>query len=352
MVKLAVLFERERVIIRMKELLISGYSSNNSTSIAKFKLLESAQPVWADTIHSPSFLAVYEDICFAISEKEKGGEVFCYKKAGEGYIQTDSIYIQGGLLCHICYSPKNNTLYGASYASGRVIAIAVDNYKFVEILHDFVLGEELHTLTRAHCCLLDRDESRLLVTNIALDRVYCYDIQDGYLTANKDFPFFQLEAGNGPRHAKMHPYLDIFYIITEYSNVLFTVKYNVETGEMNVLQKISTLPDAFDKESYGSSLVISADGKHLYAANRGANTIAVFTVQADGIIEKIQDFDCYGDWPRHIDLSNDGKFLMVANQQSDTVAIISVSATDGTLQKECTAIPFVTPSYIKDITTD
>lgn len=337
----------------MREILISGYGGGDTVSILKYRASDDfgkLEEIWRDNIEAPSYLSVGDDMLFAVSEKEKTGTFYCYKRAGDGYSLSDSRTFDGGALCHIHYSSKHRTLYGAFYLTGHVVAAAVGDFKFTGVRNNFVMRPDNgEGLTRAHCCVPDRGEDRMFVCNIALDRVYIYDIQNGVLLPNEAFPFLQLEKGEGPRHIRFHPRMDVAYVITEYSNKLFTLGYDKATGGLRILQEISALPAGFDGRSFCSTIAFSPDGRYLYAANRGADTIGVFRTEEDGFLRKLQDYDCGGAWPRHIAGTRDGRYLMVANQESGTVAVLPVSATDGTLTGPAVRIPFTTPSFVAEV---
>ena len=94
----------------------------------------------------------------------------------------------------------------------------------------------------------------------------------------------------------------------------------------------STLSEGFAGESFASHVAVSRDGRFLYAANRGANTIAAFAV--DGVaggLTLVDEEPVRGDWPRHFALSGNEDFLVVANQRSSNLAVLSRDRGDGTL---------------------
>jgi 6-phosphogluconolactonase (cycloisomerase 2 family) len=70
-----------------------------------------------------------------------------------------------------------------------------------------------------------------------------------------------------------------------------------------------------------SEIAVSADGRFLYLANRGPDTIATFAL-ADGVPQYLAEVPTGGRWPRHFALS--GRFLYVANERSDTVVTLEI----------------------------
>lgn len=334
----------------MQNFVVSGYGGEKA--IACYRL-ENGAPVrvWAASgVESPSFLCADGEWIFAASEQSGKGAIVSFRRQADGLNKVDELPIQGGLLCHLSYLPQYNALYGACYETGHVVAVQVENGRFGRVLNDFVLDPQDGEVTRAHCCMPDPAGQRMLVANIALDRVYCYNIAaDGQLTPNAACPYLQLPKGKGPRHIRFHPTLPVAYVMTEYSSEILVLSYQSHNGVLKLEACVSTLPKEFGGRSDGSALVLSADGSRLYAANRGADTIAVFEVDASGSLKKAQDAPCGGHWPRHIELSKDGATLLIANQGSNQVVLLAVCPQTGKLLEQTAKLPFPSPSYAQDL---
>ncbi len=342
---------------KTREILISGYGPGNinEASIALFEMtnqLEFNRELWEDTVIAPSFLCTYHDICFGIREEGSSGAVLCYQRQDSKYVLRDELSMEGGALCHIVYQPVSQVLYASFYETGHVAAVKVEDYHFSKVLNFFQIKPDMPGgLTRAHCSVLEPDGTRVFTANIALDRIYMYDTEEGVLIPNKSCEYMELEKGIGPRHLKFHPLLNYLYLITEYSNEIYVFLYEKGNGEpeFKFLQKLSTLPEGFHGTSYGSSLDISKDGRFLYAANRGANTIAVYDIDPEGMLNKIQDAGCGGSYPRHISLTKDDRGLMVANQKSNEVIILGVDENNGRLMELIAKKSFYEPAYVEEL---
>ncbi len=325
------------------KLYVSGYGLGNVPSIGIFKIdngniLESK---WIKDIENSSYLCVYREYIFGISEFEENSYIHMFKKNLEEYDHIDTKIIKAGLLCHITYLPGNGVLAGACYGSGDIFTIRVDENGFGDIVSFIKQGDNKVEITRAHCVVSNKLETILYSANIALDIIYSYKIRQGKLLEND---YLVLPKGEGPRHIVISNNEEILYIITEYSNKIFIVKS--DNGKMILIDSICTLPENFHEKSYGSSICMSADGKYIYAANRGANTIAVFHVFKYGKINKIGDFSCFGDWPRHIALVNNGGYLAIANQGSNQVVLCKINSKTGLLTNDVINIAFNEPSYV------
>jgi 6-phosphogluconolactonase len=84
----------------------------------------------------------------------------------------------------------------------------------------------------------------------------------------------------------------------------------------------------------------------MYAANRGADSIAVFKHDTStGRLSIIHDCGCGGKCPRHIGIIGQVPLLAVANQNSNEVVLFKING-DGSLGEQTAAIPFEGASYV------
>ena len=79
------------------------------------------------------------------------------------------------------------------------------------------------------------------------------------------------------------------------------------------------------------SIILSADGKFLYASNRAHNSIAVFKVVADGSLELIEIVPTQGLNPRDFTLSPDQNHLISAHQDSPNATVFKRDSASGKL---------------------
>jgi 6-phosphogluconolactonase len=251
--------------------------------------------------------------------------------------------IEGGYLCHITYSSRNKALFGACYETGTVFSVRVEKGRFGELLyHEVQTGDNPQALTRAHYVLLNQEETTLVTVNIALDRIYFYDLKDGYLMFRDAL---ELPKGIGPRHALFSGDEKLLYVITEYSNEILLYR----TEDNRLLQRISTLDETYTGVSNCSTLCFSKDRQYLYAANRGAQTVTLFHMAQDGTLTRLQEYDCGGLHPRHMIITEDGEYMVICNQNSDNAAIYELDTSNGGLKKLLVSIPFPAPGGIMEI---
>ena len=317
--------------------IVSGYGMALDTSLASFG--ERSIPMWTDGIESPSFIAFGDNYLFAITENNYYASIYAYHRETVGiYRRTDQRGFAGGELCHIVYSQKNHLLLGACCMTGTIISVPFDpeTGKFGDVQTYEQTGDGG---SEPHCVMLNAAEDRVYAVNRGLERVYVYRLENNILVEEK---FFPLKKDSGPRHVRLSADEKRLYVIAEYGNEVFVC--DAEDG--TVLQSISTLPEGFRGVSRSSTLCFSPDGRHLYAANRYVDTIAVFDVDENGLLTYVNSFDCGGRSPRHMEMAPDGSQLVICCQDSDWVVFKKLNPETGMATHTVREIPFNAPACV------
>ena len=204
-----------------------------------------------------------------------------------------------------------------------------------------------HNGPHAHMIAADPSGKYDFSTDLGLDRIYQYRFDDrsGKLTPN-DPPFINASSkGAGPRHFVFTPKGDGLWLINEEASTLTHYSLNSESGTLKEGKTISALPKGYKGTSFAAGLVLSHDGKQLYVANRLHNSIAHFTVTADGTLTHQDDVWTRGDYPRTLTLDNQGHWLYVMNQRSDNITRFRIEP-DGKLRFEPDYTPVGSPSQM------
>ena len=111
-------------------------------------------------------------------------------------------------------------------------------------------------------------------------------------------------------------------------------------------QAISTLPESFIGQNSCAEIDISADGKSVYASNRGHDSIAIFLLGHDGQLISKGHVASGGKTPRNFSIDPSGMFIVVANQESDLITILRRNPSDGKLTQTGKFIHSGTPMRI------
>lgn len=204
-----------------------------------------------------------------------------------------------------------------------------------------------HDRTHAHMIEADPSGQFVLHVDLGLDRIYVwkFDEKAGKFVAN-DPPFVTLPPGDGPRHFHFHPNGKWFYSIQEEGSTIVLFDYDAAKGQLAPRQTISTLPPGFAGSNFCSELLVSSDGKFVYAGNRLHDSIGIFAVGADGTLTHLADEWTRGNYPRSFAFDPTGKFLYCGNQRGDNVAVFAVDRATGLLKFTGQYVPVGNPSHI------
>jgi 6-phosphogluconolactonase (cycloisomerase 2 family) len=155
-----------------------------------------------------------------------------------------------------------------------------------------------------------------------------------------------LPPGDGPRHFHFHPNGRWLYSIQEEGSTVARFDYDATTGRLTARQTVSTLPPGYAGSNFCSGVLVSADGRFVYAGNRLHDSIAVFSVGADGNLAYVGEEWTRGDYPRSFALDPSGRFLYCCNQRADHVTVFKVDGKAGGLTFTGQYIPVGNPSCV------
>lgn len=190
-----------------------------------------------------------------------------------------------------------------------------------------------HDRTHAHMIEADRSGRFVLHVDLGLDQIFVwkFDAQKGVLTPN-DPPAISLPPGDGPRHFHFHPNGRWFYSIQEEGSTVVLFDYDATTGRLTARQTISTLPPGFTGSNFCSEILVSADGRFVYAGNRLHDSIGIFSVGKNGELTYLGEEWTRGNYPRSFNFDPTGQFLYCCNQRGDNLAVFRVDKQTGGLK--------------------
>jgi 6-phosphogluconolactonase len=204
-----------------------------------------------------------------------------------------------------------------------------------------------HDHTHAHMIQADSSGRFVLHVDLALDRIFVWRFDDakGVLTPN-DPAAIALPPGDGPRHFCVHQNGRWLYGLQEEGSNVVLFDYDVQQGQLAARQTISTLPPGFAGSSFCSEILVSANGRFLYAGNRLHDSIAIFSIGTTGTLTYLGEQWTYGNYPRSFSFDPTGGFLYCCNQRADNVAVFRVERQTGGLTFTDHYTPVGNPSII------
>lgn len=221
-----------------------------------------------------------------------------------------------------CYIlQEEECIYTANYHEGTVIAYQIRDGKTFLI-------KRIENGVGAGCHQILRHGRYLMVPCLTQDRIRFFDIDQEYAPAGElVFP-----AGTGPRHGVFNHDHSRFYVVSEWSNELFT--YQVQGREFRLTQTLSVLPeDSQEKEASSAAIRMTQDERFLYISIRGLDLLAVVDISREKA-EMVQHASCCGVHPRDCILSRNEKFLLAINRYEGGIVTIRRGEKDGRLREK------------------
>ncbi|MGK5681217.1 lactonase family protein [Actinoplanes sp. URMC 104] len=290
---------------------------------------------------SPSFLVQHPalPVLYAVNELETDGTVSAFTVAADGALTPLAVRpTGGGDPAHLAVTPDGRHLLVANYATGSVAVFPLDA--------EGAPGERTDLLTlegsgpvadrqagpHAHMVFPVRDE--VLIADLGSDKVWRarLDPVPGRLTMLP--AAVAAEPGTGPRHVRFSPDGALF-VVGELGGDLTWWR---PAGAGSLRQAGRAATTTAEGENYPSEIVVRPDGRFVYVANRGPNTVATFAWDGENAT-LVAETPVGGDWPRHMILAGD--HLYVTNQRSQNVTTFRVDRETGVpaTQGEPTAEP-------------
>jgi 6-phosphogluconolactonase len=204
-----------------------------------------------------------------------------------------------------------------------------------------------HDRTHVHMVQSDPAGRFVLHVDLGLDKIFIwkFDDQHGTLTPS-DPPAISLPPGDGPRHFHFHPNGHWLYSIQEEASTIVRFDYNSKAGRLTPSQTISTLPPNFAGSNFCSEILVSADGRFVYAGNRIHDSIGIFSIGPNGDLTYSGEVWTRGNYPRSFNFDPTGQFLYCCNQRGDNIAIFRVDPKTGGLNFTGGCTPVGNPSSI------
>ncbi|MBL9178246.1 MAG: lactonase family protein [Verrucomicrobiaceae bacterium] len=204
-----------------------------------------------------------------------------------------------------------------------------------------------HDQTHAHMIEADPSGKFVIHVDLGLDQIFVwkFDAEKGAL-APAETPFVSLPAGDGPRHFAFHPNGRWFYSIQEEGSTVALFDFDAQNGRLTARQTISSLPPGYAGSNFCSEILVSADGRFVYAGNRLHDSIAIFAIGADGTLTFVTEEWTRGDYPRSFTFDPGGGFLHCCNQRADHIAVFRVDKSTGRLAFTGHYTPVGNPSQI------
>jgi 6-phosphogluconolactonase (cycloisomerase 2 family) len=273
---------------------------------------------------------------------------FGIDRAGGGLTVLNSVPSGGKGPTYVSLHPSGRFLFVANYFSGSIAVLPILDDGRLGTASDVKVDKGTigptratnappgsrafsgHDALHAHMIAPDPSGRFVLHVDLGLDTIFVWRFDDkaGVLSP-AEYHATKLPPGDGPRHFDFHPNGRWLYSIQEEGSTVVLFDYDPETGRLTARQTVSSLPPGFAGSNFCGGILVSADGKFVYAGNRLHDSIGVFAIGSQGELSFVADEWTRGDYPRSFRFDPTGKFLYSCNQRADHIAAFRLNPDSG-----------------------
>jgi 6-phosphogluconolactonase len=280
-----------------------------------------------------SIIAARGGMLFTINERREEGKVTSYRIQPDGSLRLlDCIEPGGASLSYISIDPAGPYLLVSSMGIGAVHVIRYgDDGALTHTGTQLYMGHSISPRqqnSRVHGVFPSPDGSAVIANNFGADEVILHtlDRESGKLRAAQNIA---VDWGQGPRHGAWHPSSRFVYVLTEMGSRIYAFAH--KNGRLHTVAIYSALSSDMAAEGYAADIIVSGDGRFLYATNRGQQNIGCWAInQNSGTLELIGHYSCGGENPRSICMGFEEEIILVANN-AGTVAVLERNPATGAI---------------------
>ena len=300
---------------------------------------------FVDGLQSTLWLALSPDGSRLYSSRERGVVAFDVK--GEGLVAVADYEIGHTHPCHFSLSADGKRLAFAEYAEAVCGVIDLSTGRVTD--RTLVGGGPnlpRQDKAHAHCAVETPDGRHLCVVDLGSDAIWLFDPitfaphgklgtdpvgNKGTDPADKGTGPSNMgtgPGGEGPRHLIFHQNGRFAYVIFELANIVAAYRY--VNGVFIHLQTLPLLPSDFTGHSQAAALKLSADGRRLFATNRGHDSVVTFDVDPDtGMMSFRACSPLGGSWPRDFTMLPGERIALACLERAGEVRSFRYDAATG-----------------------
>ncbi len=316
-----------------------------------------SEPKIAAEYQNPGFLAQHptKPILYACGQPTKPftdgtGSVAAFEIGADHALKFLGEASSGAMVaCHLAVDATGRTVALASYGDGKISTVRLDENGVPKNVASVISNQgsgpnkSRQEGPHAHGVYFDKTNARLLVPDLGLDKVLVYPFDAATSKLVDALPPLATSPGAGPRHMAFSPDEKHAYVINELDCTVLAVSMD----GFKALGTVKTLPDGFMGSNTTAEIEVSADGRFVYASNRGHDSIAVFRRDAEsGGLTFLQHAPCGGKTPRHFKIAPGGKWLLCGHMDSHTISVLPLDPASGKLGEPVCTVKSPSPICI------
>jgi len=272
---------------------------------------------------------------FILKHPNKQIMYICYESIYDGYIATieyknnnlkilNVVSSEGKSSCYLEFTPDMQYIININYWDSSISIHPINdgilqkaskiyrNSKINEITHIDDHLKDRQSTSHHHSCIFYK--KKLYVPDLGTDKIDIFDYTNGEIVYNN---FFQLNKGNGPRYSIINN--DFMYIVNELSSSVIVINM---IDNMTIVQSMSTVPKECKKNTCSGIQLIK---NYLYISNRGHDSIAIYKILDNNLLDLCGIYKTKGKTPRHFKVNNNMTKLYVANQDTNNIVVFDIN---------------------------
>ncbi len=305
-----------------------------------------ANSTLAAEVRGPGFLAKHPtlDCLYAVGTLNGKPSLIAYAisttASGKALTLINSMEIGDGGAAHLAVDATGRTILTAQYGGGSVAVFSLGDDGSIHQrtqLIEHTGGSNVRpnqTSPHPHWAGFSPDNRFAFIPDLGKDEVviYAFDAEQSKLTQHGSGI---LPPGAGPRHMKFHPDGKWIYVLNENDVSVTVFDYDVQAGSMTPRQTLPAVPKeqlAREQTYSASEIRVHPNGRFVYSANRGHDTVTAFRVDpATGELSVVEREHVRGARPRNFNLDPSGHWLLAGGQDSHTLSSFAVDQETGEL---------------------
>jgi 6-phosphogluconolactonase len=261
----------------------------------------------------------------------------------------------GAAPCHVSLDKSGKFLLVANYTGGNAAVFPISSEGTLGKQSAFIqnsgasVNTDRQTAAHAHFIQVTSDNKFAMIADLGIDQVIVqkFDSNAGTLTP-LDSGFVKMTPGSGPRHLAIAPSAKFVYVLNELTSAIAAYTFDSKTGKMKLIQTVSMLPDDFSGSNTTAEIAIDAQGRFLYASNRGDDSIAIYSIDSNtGELTFIERIATGGKTPRHFEIDPTGQWLFAANQNSNNLVLFRIDKESGKLIRTSEVTNIASPVCVR-----
>jgi 6-phosphogluconolactonase len=291
----------------------------------------------------PGFLALNsrQDRLYAVASEGEPVVVSYRVGDGGGLERLNAEPIGDGRGAHIAVHPSDRFLLTAQYGGGSVAVFPLAGDGSVGKRAQIVEHEggsnvvpDRQGRPHPHWVGYSPDGNYALVPDLGKDQVVIYRLDAG-VPSITPHGLAQSVAGGGPRHMRFSTDGRFIYLLNELTLSVSTFAWDASHGTAEPVASVPALSERVKaREAFNSAseIVVHPNGRFVYSANRGHDSVTVYEASPDTGLLTVREVEpVRGSWPRNINLDPTGKWLLAAGAHSGTVAVFAIDQDNGEL---------------------